>query len=595
MIIQKVVFPEDRKETRSLYYRLEKGIMTDRAVLERDGILDLMTYFNSFSAAKWKKYTRVKSFEFALDFCGHISAAVYHKKMEGSRLVSKTLMRMDIKSDARATHVIPAGVLPDEGIIGIVMTSKADGTTVFGGHYGTREALEKEDIHIGIGICTFRREEYVRRNMELLERTILNAPEALSYGHYRVCISDNGGTLNPADFTGRDIRVVANKNVGGVGGFTRTMIEHLNSKKPLTHILLMDDDAIITPVSLERNYMFLALLKPAYRDYVIGGGLICLDRPEIQYERGARWNRGGIEALKKDADLSTVEAVVQNEAEEQAEYTGWWYSCIPISQIRKSKLPLPLFLHRDDIEFGLRAKGFIFLNGICVWHEAFQNKMPGAVEYYDIRNLGIINAVHYPNYSKRAFKKEIFVAVSSNLGKYRYKYVNLNLKGAVDFLRGFEWFYHADPIRLHQSLAKYNYKARPLEAYIGYHGLTREELFNYQQSERVPSLPKRIFRTITMNGTFFPAVGQKPKVVIPWPNIYELYRQKEVIYVDNNEKGAGVKRSSLNLLKAYRDMFRVFRLIDRRFDKVCKEYRDNCDKLISLEFWEKYLDMEVKK
>ena len=38
----------------------------------------------------------------------------------------------------------------------------------------------------------------------------------------------------------------------------------------------------------------------------------------------------------------------------------------------------------------------------------------------------------------------LFVQVSSNIGKYRYKYVDLNLKGAVDFLRGFKWFYNSD-------------------------------------------------------------------------------------------------------------------------------------------------------
>lgn len=37
---------------------------------------------------------------------------------------------------------------------------------------------------------------------------------------------------------------------------------------------------------------------------------------------------------------------------------------------------------------GLRANGqFIFMNGISIWHEAFENKLPGFLEYYDIRNL----------------------------------------------------------------------------------------------------------------------------------------------------------------------------------------------------------------
>lgn len=598
MIIQKVVFPESPESEEALYFRGEKGSFNEDGqtfLLKKQGILDLTTYFNSFSAGKWKKYTQVQFLDFTLDFCGHLQIAFYHKKMSGNVVVSKTLGRMELKSEERLSHRISLGKLPSEGIIGVVITSQKDDTIIYGGHYGTSEKLEKADIQIGIGICTFKREVYVKRNMDMLTKGILDNPKALSYGHYSVCISDNAGTLDKKDFDLRDIKIVPNKNLGGVGGFTRTMIEHMGSKKTPTHILLMDDDAMISTASLERNYIFLTLLKPEYKDYVLGGALIRLDQPTIQYESGAVWNQGNIKALKMDYDLSLISDIVANEVEEPIEYVGWWYSCIPVTQIQSKKLPLPLFLHRDDIEFGLRAKGFIMLNGICVWHEAFQNKMPGAVEYYDIRNLGIINAIHYPNYSKNAFKKELFVAVSSNLGKYRYKYVNLNLKGAVDFLRGFDWFYHTDTLALHQNLGKYNYKSRPLKDYEGYHGLGKLDLEKYQTEEPVPSMPVRLFRTLTMNGTFFPAVSEKPKVVIPWPNIYELYRQKEVIYVDNNGNGAGVKRSGRNLIKAYRDLFKVFRLIDQRFDAACRDYRENYEQLISQEFWTDYLELEGKK
>lgn len=598
MILQKIIFPESPEMEKSLYYRADSENVSEHdnaVVLAQRGVLDLTTYFNSFSAGKWRKYTRVERLDFVLDFCGHVSVNVYHKKTIGETVVSERIRRIELKSGERMRQRVSLGKVPDGGIIGIVLKSKQAGTVIYGGAYETLDGLETNDINIGIGICTFKREAYVERNMNLLRRSILDNNKALSHGHYTVCISDNAQTLSEEVFKHPDIQVVPNKNLGGVGGFTRTMIEHLGSGRPCSHILLMDDDAMISAASLERNYTFLTLLKPEYMDYVLGGALIRLDRPTIQYESGARWNQGDIEALKADYDLGTVIDVVQNEVEEKIEYVGWWYSCIPVSQIKEKKLPLPLFLHRDDIEFGLRAKGFIMLNGICVWHEAFQNKMPGAVEYYDIRNLGIINAVHYPQYSKNAFKKELFISVSSNIGKYRYKYVSLNLMGAVDFLRGFEWFYKTDTLELHKKLGKYNYTSRPIEAYRGYGGLTDEDMANYMEEEAVPSLPVRLFRILSMNGTFFPAKKGKPKVVIPWPNIYELYRRDTVIYVDNNGRGAGVKRSRRNLVRAYIQLFRVFWLVDKRFDKVCREYRENYDKLISSEFWKRYLELEVKE
>ena len=83
--------------------------------------------------------------------------------------------------------------------------------------------------------------------------------------------------------------------------------------------------------------------------------------------------------------------------------------------------------------------------------------------------------------------------------------------------------------------------------------------------------------------------------MIPWPNIYELYRQDAVIYVDNNGYGAGVKRSRKNLIKAYYELFKVFRLIDRHFDRACREYRENYQRLTDQKFWSEYLELEAKR
>ena len=57
MIIQKIVFPESPDMDKRLYYRVKGGSAeaeTSEVVLKRQGILDLVTYFNSFSAGKWK-------------------------------------------------------------------------------------------------------------------------------------------------------------------------------------------------------------------------------------------------------------------------------------------------------------------------------------------------------------------------------------------------------------------------------------------------------------------------------------------------------------------------------------------------------------
>ncbi|RAZ20198.1 glycosyltransferase family 2 protein, partial [Klebsiella oxytoca] len=65
--------------------------------------------------------------------------------------------------------------------------------------------------------------------------------------------------------------------------------------------------------------------------------------------------------------------------------------------VRKDNLPLPIFIRGDDLEYGLRnMKTLILMNGICVWHEPFENKYSSFLAYYVIRNRLIDNAYHFP-------------------------------------------------------------------------------------------------------------------------------------------------------------------------------------------------------
>ena len=71
--------------------------------------------------------------------------------------------------------------------------------------------------------------------------------------------------------------------------------------------------------------------------------------PTLQYECGACWNDGDIVANNHNFDMTQLKNVVINEQIQKAEYTGWWYSCIPVPFIKEMHYPLPFFIHRDDI------------------------------------------------------------------------------------------------------------------------------------------------------------------------------------------------------------------------------------------------------
>ena len=79
------------------------------------------------------------------------------------------------------------------------------------------------DIRIALTTVTFKKEEYIICNMELLERELFYTDEPAK-DHIKVRIIDNGRTLDPEDFKSEYMELIHNENTGGSGGYTRGMI-----------------------------------------------------------------------------------------------------------------------------------------------------------------------------------------------------------------------------------------------------------------------------------------------------------------------------------------------------------------------------------
>ncbi|MCI7814462.1 MAG: glycosyltransferase [Lachnospiraceae bacterium] len=602
MELQKLLFPSDiEEEERKLYYdskdKLEYGSAGGEIFLQEGQKITFDTYLNSFSTGKWKKYTTVTEVSLEMILQGEFRIVLYHKFLRQGICHTCKIAEQVIKAEKKECRSVSFGTLKKEGIFYLSCESLHDTGVLYEGAYVTKE-MERRKVHLGLNICTFKREAYVERNMNVLRKAFLENPESQLYGNVSVYISDNGQTLPKHLGEIQGIHIVKNKNVGGVGGFTRGILE---AKDQVTHIVMMDDDAVILPASIERTYVLLTLLKDRYLDYTVGGALMRLDTPWIQYESGAQWNSGNILALRHNWDMRDKMMVLKNEIEnESVEYTGWWYTCIPVKMIESEKLPLPIFIHRDDIEYGLRTGvGFLLLNGICVWHEAFENKMPGTLEYYDIRNLAIVNAIHDEKYGKRQFKQILTKWVSGNIARYRYQYVDLNLRGAIDFCRGIDWLKEQDGQLLHQKIGALNYKAKPRESFVGVWGLEEKDLYPDQserlQQEKAMSPQRKIWQILTMNGYFLPAKRGKALVVTPYDNVYRLYRVEKIVFMDQNGNGVAVKRSLRQFFACYRKLFQTLRYIDCHYEEAKRQYQKRYGELIEEDFWNHYLEMDQQK
>ena len=177
----------------------------------------------------------------------------------------------------------------------------------------------------------------------------------------------------------------------------------------ITHALLMDDDITIDTESIEKTYTILSLLKDEYADAFIGGAMLRIDKPNIQVESGASWNAGNLISNKSNLNMNVTWDCLFNEIEEYTEFNAWWYCCFPMDVVSEENLPLPIFIRGDDLEYGLRnMKHLILMNGICVWHEPFENKYSSFLEYYIIRNRLVDNTFHFPDWGKAQLKKAVW-------------------------------------------------------------------------------------------------------------------------------------------------------------------------------------------
>ena len=140
-----------------------------------------------------------------------------------------------------------------------------------------------------------------------------------------------------------------------------------------------------------------------------------------------------------------------------------------------------------------------------------------------------------------------------------------------------------------------NYQAKTSKEYIGYRGLTEQELM-WDSIEKVETKKvtkvRKLLQQCTLNGYLLPAKRGKALVAMPHDNIYAMFRQKEILYVDSTGNAFLLKRSRKAAINCYRKLWKIKKLIDKEFDLRKQEYADRYQELTAEAFWHKYLKMD---
>ena len=602
MVLQEIVMQS--KDMHGLYNRTERTIEKTNSGFSFDvgAIWSTNTYFNSLSIGKWKKYCELECVSLEIELKGNFLIQIYQAVLEENSVKESLLLVDTVQNDEKQIYDYEIPNV-EEGIVFFILKAKERNAVCYGARYMAK-APKEHRIKIALNICTYKREKYLLRNIDLIKKMFLQNVSSEMYGHLEVYITDNGNTLDIEKIKDRDIHIVYNPNVGGAGGFTRGLLE-INKRKEInqiTHSVFMDDDVEIEPEAILRTYRMLKILKQEYQSAFISGAMLRLDMKYVQHENGALWNAGKCEFVNRGLDLRDFNNVVFNEKEQKRDYAAWWYCCVPASVIREDNLPIPIFIHQDDTEFSLRNTDHIItMNGIAIWHEASEHKRVSTNEYYNLRNMLIVNSKYCPDFGIKDVKRQLLSRMLVALLRFQYKDMYLIYRAIEDFCKGPEWLENNDAVKLHKELQEKGYCLMDVSDKLN--GKRAMDEVNIIKNPFEPK-PKRwtinkivkLFgHAITLNGWILPA---KKDYGIHYMNVHpaQLYREGEVVlYDDASNIGIVVKRQGSAIFDYIKIYKKTSKLLDEKYEMSRNSFRYLFEEIYSIDTWNRHLESDIFK
>lgn len=596
MVLQKIVLAQN---TDGLYSHSRGTVeyKNDTCVILKKGAeWTSDAYLNAFSIGKWCTYCALRRISLHLNLTGSFVVRVIHTYTDRKKFCRRQIAggRVDASEGNTIVYDIP---LEKQGVIYFSLKALTD-KAVCSGAYFEGDAVTERHVTIALNICTYKREQYLMRNLELLRRAFLENKDSALYGNLRVYITDNGSTLPIGALQDDKVHVCYNPNVGGAGGFARGLIEIGQSKEHenVTHVIFMDDDIELLPEAILRTYTVLRCIREDYQTAFIAGAMLRLDEKYIQHENGAVWNSGKCRFVGRGLDLRQFTNVVVNELYQERDYAAWWYCCVPIKAVRPDNLPVPVFIHEDDVEYSLRnTKKIITMNGIAVWHPVAEHKRVSSNEYYNFRNMLIVNARYCPHFGRWQLAKMMAVRLLTPFLRYRYKDMALVYQALADFCRGPEWLLQIDAPAYHQKIVDMGYKMTDVseklkqcrqmqcERPAGVDGV--KTVFGQAVKQR--GVFRLLWQVMTLNGFLLPPAAEI-RAYFMSVHPLDMYRAgTAVLYDDASMQGIEVKRSFGQIFVLILLYMRSLFLIAWKYDRSKSAYQEKWALLQDIQYWRK--------
>jgi galactofuranosylgalactofuranosylrhamnosyl-N-acetylglucosaminyl-diphospho-decaprenol beta-1,5/1,6-galactofuranosyltransferase len=565
--------------------------------LSQSDMLSFNTYFNSLYETFYQQYTTITTVYYWLKLEGSFTVSIWREVYGGSdrQLISQQQL-LDCQVDQPMRLEIPDFIQSKQsGRIYFELHCLSDRGIFRSGEVVTDLPANRE-ISLGIISCTYKKERYIKNTVS----TILEDP-GLQNKSFKIFVVDNGKTLENAEFENTKTQLIPNRNVGGSGGFARGLVEALQEES-YSHFLFMDDDI---ELDSEVIYRLFSLYEYAKSEFAIAGGMLDLHKKHLLFEAGAHYAtsqfKGGFEpfeisSLKTDLDLRKADSLNALLQEEPIDYGAFWFFAFPKPFVEAMGLPLPFFIKGDDIEFGLRIsrqlqEKIVSFPAIAVWHEPFYAKFPVWDSYYYFRNILITHAMH-GSLSYLTAIKDMTARLIYTLLFFDYNSAGMLIKAFEDYIQGPDFIKNHDPENLHTDIVRLSKFHQNQSVDYTFSPPPKTPIHEASALSKIASL-------FTLNGHFLPDFLIQDQAAFVWyaPGFpgqrSRAFAKKRVLIF--KEKADCLYQYELDKKAGLTIFFHWVQLILRssaKWNQVTAAWKDSAQELVSLVFWQKYLQLK---
>ena len=425
------------------------------AVITEGRRVSFATYFNAFPASYWRRWTTVSSVTLRVRLAGESTLVLYRSTARGHCHPIETI---NIRSDEPVTieRTLPLTPFIDGGWYWFDVVAGPRGTALIEAEWAVPADAGRVPGRLSIGITAFNRPEDVAEQLRTLGEAseihgLLDTVYVIDQGTRRV--RDHPGFADAAKKLGDRLQVIEQGNLGGSGGFARSMDETVRAGRS-DYLLIMDDDVQFDPEGILRAAAFADLAR---RPTIVGGHMFSMYDRSVLHAFAETvaphtwwWGAAPNTKARHDFGRRNLRNTPWLHRRADSDYNGWWLCLIPAQVIAELGLALPVFIKWDDAEYGVRARDHgiptVSLPGVAAWQAPWADKNDALdwQAYYHLRNRIVTALLHSPADHGGALLSESLQRQLQNLLSMQYSTAALRLLAIEDVLAG--------PAHLHRDL-----------------------------------------------------------------------------------------------------------------------------------------------